>query len=207
MGTDNFCYKDKLYVVETPTNDIQDKLTADMRQLLTELNDNLASKTVSDKASMTIKAEDEPYWSDDNNGQSYCAMNHGTVAIRSTIFDMAVELDLSVLVRNGYYDHLNIDHNSRLSCNGLEVNADYTAYDILEAFSVDEISFELTDANYDAFDKRLDDMRALASSIFNHVGTTLGTEYGQRTVGSNGEAGFAQTADYVAEYERMIFNA
>lgn len=207
MATGNFYYKDKLCVVETPTNDIQDKLTADMHQLLTEINDNLASKSVSDTTSITIKAEDEPYWSDDNNGQSYCAMKHGTVAIRSTIFDMAVELDLSVLVRNGYYDHLNIDHNSRLSCNGLEVNADYTAYDILEAFSDDEISFELTDANYDAFDKRLDDMRALASSIFNHVGTTLGTEYGQRTVGSNGEAGFAQTADYVAEYERMMFNA
>lgn len=197
MGTANFCYKDKLFVVETDGDEadrdcIIENLHEDMYELLDQLNTKADSKNK--KITIEVTNETRPTWSRiDKNHTSFCAMHHGNIVIRSNFLGLPIKMDLEVLVRSGYYDHVNIDHNVSLFVDGIDFHEDSDAYDIMAHFETCVINEGMRVLQRDNFDKRLDAMRELAGEIFNHIGRTLGTEYHKGSTASNGESGYHKT--------------
>ena len=209
MGTANFLYQDKLFVVETDDEhgDALDLLGDDMYDLLSELDCSLVSKYKN--IDIEVTNEKQPTWSErDDNHTSFCAKHHGSVVIRSDFLGLPIKFDLEVLVRSGYYAHVNIDHNIRLFVDGIDFDDDTDAYDIMECFDTSVINDGMRVLQRKNLDKRLEIMRELAIDIFNHIGSTLGTEYGKGSTASNGETGYHKAEDEaVIEFAHMKFAA
>lgn len=209
MGTANFLYKDKLFVVETNDDDDYDRLDelgCDMYDLLSELNCSISAKRKN--LDIEIINEKKPTWSEnDDNHRSFCARRHGNIIIRSEFMGLALKLNLEVLVRSGYYDHVNIDHNARLFVDGIDFDEDTDAYDIMDYFDTSVINEGMRVLQRHNFDNRLEAMRELASEIFNYIGTALGTEYNSGATASNGETRYHKVDDTNTEFKHMKWAA
>ena len=206
MGTANFCYKDKLFVVETDgdehdRDDIIEMLGNDLYELLAQLDKNAVSKNK--KITISVTNESRPTWSKSDDNRNFSAKHHGNIIIRSEFLGLPLEVDLEVLVRNGYYDHVNIDYNVGLYVDGSDYDYDSDAYDIMDSYDTDDINDGMRAMQRQNFDNRLDAMRELADELFTHIGRSVATQYGQGASASNGETGYHAVENTAIKFDHL----
>ena len=192
MGTSNFAYKDTLYAVEIENEyDIED-LAENLYELMEKLDKK--ARAVNKKIDLDIYPLKKPEWLRDNSRieRNFPAKHYGDVRVKSTFMGIDLDLTLQILVRNGYYEHVNIDYKWNIEIDGLESCEDEDAAYILDWVDVDHLPEGLIAMNTKNLDKRLNEMKALAIEAYHHIGKYLGTEYNLTARFSNGETMFAQ---------------
>lgn len=203
MGTSNFAYKDTLYAVIIEDEYDSENLHENMNSLLSELEKTAKSKNKN--IELDIYPLDKPQWSKSNDRieRNFSSKIHGEVRVKSTFMGFDLDLTLNVLVRNGYYEHLNIDYDMNLHIDGCEGFEDDDAAGIFGWLELDHLPAGLIVMNTKYLDKRLDAMKALALEAYHHIGNHLGTEYNMTARFSNGETSFAKAEVKTEKLEYM----
>ena len=184
MGTSNFAYKDKLFVVEIEDEWAYDNLVSSIKSFIKELGES--SKVGVKNINLSLYTNDNAVHHNDDL-RHYEAGEYGRIVVTSDFMNIELELVVSVLVRNGYYSDCNIDYRSQFEADGALMQDGVDAQDILDCYDNDEISTGLAKVNRPHLDKRLKDMRTLAMETFLHIANRFGTEYVMTNQFSNGE--------------------
>lgn len=205
MGTSNFYYKDKLYAVELEDDHSHDILTHNISYRLEVMAEKAKSKNK--KIELSIYGGDEPTWTrgSDNGERNFPSMNCGQVVVKSTFMGIDLRLDLDVLVRNGYYEHVNIDYLWKLNIEGVDFNEDDEAFEVFKYLDMSHFPEGLIEMNRANLDKRLSDMRTLALEVFTFIGSTYGKEYDLAARFSNGETSFTKVEEKTSEFELLNY--
>lgn len=203
MGTSNFAYNDTLYAIEIEDELDLECLTDNMHELLKSLDKSM--KPTNKKMALDIYANDEPYWSNSSKKfeSNFSSKEHGEVQIKSDFMGFDLKLILKVLVRNGYYAHVNIDYDMALHIDGCEGFEDDDAHGILNWVCVDHLGAGVVAMNTKHLDKRIDDMKALALEVYHHIGKQLGTEYNLASRASNGETSFTKVEQTAETFDHL----
>ena len=204
MGTSNFAYKDTLYAVEIEDEFDVENLAENIHELMNDLDKTAKSKNKN--LELDIYALNKPEWNKSNSRieRNFSSKHHGDVRVKSTFMGIDLDLTLQVLIRNGYYEHVNIDYDWMLEVEGLESCEDEDAAFILEWLDTDHLPAGLVAMNTKNLDKRLDGMKALALEAYHHIGKKLGTEYNMTARFSNGETMFAQAELKTKKLEHLV---
>lgn len=203
MGTSNFAYKDTLYAVIIEDEYDSENLDENMNSLLSELE--TTAKAKNKNIELDIYPLDKPVWSKSTSRieRNFSSKIHGEVRVKSTFMGFDLDLTLNVLVRNGYYEHLNIDYDMSLHIDGCEGFEDDNAEGIFGWLDVDHLPAGLIVMNTKNLDKRLDAMKALALESYHHIGKHLGTEYDMTARFSNGETIFDKAEEKAEKLEYL----
>lgn len=203
MGTSNFAYKDTLYAVEIEDEFCHESLAESIHDLMSELGTNAKAKNKN--IELDIYPLDKPTWSKSNSRleRNFSSKVFGEVRVKSTFMGIDLDLTLEILVRNGYYEHVNIDYDWQLDIEGIESCEDEDAAYILDWLDVDHLPAGLVAMNTKNLDKRLDAMKALALEAYHHIGKYLGTEYNMTARFSNGETMFAKADEKAEKLEHL----
>ena len=179
MGTSNFAYKDTLYAVEIEEDFEREFLRDELQELMSTLEKTATSKNKA--IELDIYALDTPKSSSSYNGfeRNFPSSIYGNVVAKSTFMGIDLRIDLDILVRSGYYEHVNIDYDWELEAEGCTGIIEDTAHDILSYIDMEHYPEGLIAMNTKHLDKRLDDMRALVLEAYHHIGKSVATKYHQ----------------------------
>ena len=208
MGTSNFHYKDKLFMVEIDneyeTEDgeiVFDEWAFDnyrewMVEELAEISKTLKSKNK--KIELNLYPESKPQYCH-NSPYSFPACSYAELQVESEFMGVSLELTLKVLLRSGYYEHANIDYEWSLNVEGIEFDVEGTdAFDVFEwiDFRYTGINNGLIAINKKHLDVRLitmANMANMATEVFEFIAKRLSTsEYTCAVQFSNGETLFSK---------------
>ena len=179
MGTSNFAYKDTLYAVEIEEDFERDFLRDELQELMSTLEKKATSKNKA--IELDIYALDTPKSSNCYNGfeRNFPSSIYGRAVAKSTFMGIDLRIDLDILVRSGYYEHVNIDYDWELEAEGVTGLIDDGAHEILSFLDMEHFPEGLIEMNKKHLDKRLDDMRAVVLEAYHHIGKSVATEYHQ----------------------------
>jgi hypothetical protein len=207
MGTSNFAYKDTLYAVEIEEDFEREFLRDELQELMNTLEKKATSKNKT--IELDIYALDTPKSSNCYNGfeRNFPSSIYGRVVAKSTFMGIDLRIDLDILVRSGYYEHVNIDYEWELEAEGNTGLIDDGAHEILSFIDMEHFPEGLIEMNKKHLDKRLDNMRALVLEAYHHIGKSVATEYRQAARFSDGTTMYEKASDEVKNPELMAIAA
>lgn len=195
MGTSNFYSKDELFVAELNDEEDYDILTDNICYRLDVLDDKISSKNK--RIEFDIYGGDEPTMTHSGASieRNFSSVKCGQVTARSTFMGLELRMDLDILVRNGYYEHTNIDYVWNFSVDGIDFNEEDEGFEVLKYSDMSHYPEGLIEMNRKRLDKRIEDMRAMVREVFLFIGKTYGKEYNVAARFSNGETMYSKAQD------------
>ncbi len=187
MSTSNFACKDKLFAVSTDDELDYDFLQDNIMEHLTNLDHT--AKVIAPHITMDIYAFDKARPSTANTSieRNYPSVAIGEIIVKTQFMSVDLTLMLQVLIRGGYYDHVNIDYTWVLDVDGNEFEAEFDGEDIFDHIDIDYLSAGIIAMNKKHLNKRLNDMRKVAQEVFINTGETFGEQIHISAQFSNGE--------------------
>lgn len=203
----DFLFKDTLYVVEGTTVQAQDKFKVEMRDFLVALSKK--AKSNDKNISLSIIANEPAVVELDCYEHSHPSLNYAQVNIQSELMGLKLIMTMSVLLRSGYHDYLNIDYAEQLTINTVEFSSNQDAGYVIDFFLNDCMSEDVFDEdllvkNKQDIAKRMTDIRMLSTEVFDHIGNNLGHRYLRIVEDSQGEFPYIKSDIQVSDAEILI---
>ena len=202
MGTSNFAYKDKLFVVEIEDEFDFENAELHLQETLNKMGETAQAKNKA--IDIDIYALDKPRhspWS--GIERNFASRIFGSVVVSSTFMGIDMTLELSVLLRSGYYAHANVDYDWQLDIEGVSGDADFDADCVMSYVNLEHFSAGVLAMNKKHLENRLDAMRELAKEAFEHIGAIVGAEYDVKARFSNGGAMFNESKNDKPIFEQL----